>query len=663
MEIDVGEYINKDIKNQSSRPLLPIYEAISNSLHAEAKKIEIIIERHNNARLIESSTFNKIKNIIIADNGVGFNESNYNSFNLAYTSNKELGKGKGRFFYLKNFKKVKIKSIYKENDDYYERNFDFLPTKNGIENSSNPQKIEKQNKKTEVRLEGLDNNVEFPTKLEDIAFDITVHFFLEFRKNKNFNIIIKDIERKENYDLRKLFDEKLGDEIQIIDFKIENVSFKIEHLLIEKLGEVNASTVFLTAENRIVKDEKFKNSYFNSPFDEKYVYAFISSPYLDERVNTNRTNFIFDSQGVIGRTHNEYFDINVILNEVSKNIEEIYSSYIEDIKNRRDLRIRNYLDNSINSSDKLIYDAYKNDILQNVKEGSQNSSIAKIIDEKKREIKEQTVEDIKKININNENYNERITEISEKIEINMKHALAEYVIQRKMTLEVYGKVLEGKKSGIDKKTGTSIQHNYEHEKSIHNLIFPMKKNNLETDYNEHNLWLIDDSLSFQTFITSDLAMGKFIKNSEDKSRPDILLFSEYDKNSFIDSMTIIELKRPEIDPQKRKDSPHTQVISYVKKLRNKEFLVNGKELKTDSDRTRFYVYILMDLNKSAKDYFEQEDYIELRVGKGYYKYHQQYNTHIQVLDYRTLGEDATRRNNAFFEKLGISSEKLLENQD
>ena len=44
MEIDVGEYINKDIKNQSSRPLLPIYEAISNSLHAEAKKIEIIIE-------------------------------------------------------------------------------------------------------------------------------------------------------------------------------------------------------------------------------------------------------------------------------------------------------------------------------------------------------------------------------------------------------------------------------------------------------------------------------------------------------------------------------------------------------------------------------------------------------------------------------------------
>ena len=94
-------------------------------------------------------------------------------------------------------------------------------------------------------------------------------------------------------------------------------------------------------------------------------------------------------------------------------------------------------------------------------------------------------------------------------------------------------------------------------------------------------------------------------------------------------------------------------MKYVKKLRNRELNLDGKVLNTDKN-TRFYCYILLDLNNKNEEVFIDNNYTPLREHKGYIFYHSTYKMYITVLDYRELKKDAERRNKVFFEKLGIN---------
>ena len=41
------------------------------------------------------------------------------------------------------------------------------------------------------------------------------------------------------------------------------------------------------------------------------------------------------------------------------------------------------------------------------------------------------------------------------------------------------------------------------ESEMHNLIFPMIKDDREVEYEEHNLWLLDERFNFTQYIASD----------------------------------------------------------------------------------------------------------------------------------------------------------------
>ena len=78
-------------------PLLPLYEAIINSIQSieDAQisngKIEIIVERDKQMNLFNQWETD-IENIIIVDNGIGFDDENYNSFDT-YASEYKIQKG------------------------------------------------------------------------------------------------------------------------------------------------------------------------------------------------------------------------------------------------------------------------------------------------------------------------------------------------------------------------------------------------------------------------------------------------------------------------------------------------------------------------------------------------------------------------------------------
>ena len=131
MQFDILGKVNK-INLPLDNALDPLYEAIINSIDAikdkngKNGKIEITIERRDDQQQVnfesKEKRFKDIVGFTIKDNGIGFNEKNYNSFNTAETRHKvEIGgKGVGRFLWLKAFDHVEIKSTFLENGVYLE---------------------------------------------------------------------------------------------------------------------------------------------------------------------------------------------------------------------------------------------------------------------------------------------------------------------------------------------------------------------------------------------------------------------------------------------------------------------------------------------------------------------------------------------------------------
>lgn len=107
-----------------SEALLPVFEAVVNSIHAieEANNlsngsITVRVRRDLSQGTLGLDGDDSLPNIIgfeIEDDGIGFNDRNYESFETSDSIYKLAigGKGVGRFSWLKAFDKVEINSIY-----------------------------------------------------------------------------------------------------------------------------------------------------------------------------------------------------------------------------------------------------------------------------------------------------------------------------------------------------------------------------------------------------------------------------------------------------------------------------------------------------------------------------------------------------------------------
>ena len=96
----------------------------------DEKRIEVFIERAAGEYVSDlyGRDIPPIQNITIIDNGQGFTEENYISFNSPYgdLNRKKYGcKGVGRFTILALFERMEITSVYEENGKWWKRSFKF----------------------------------------------------------------------------------------------------------------------------------------------------------------------------------------------------------------------------------------------------------------------------------------------------------------------------------------------------------------------------------------------------------------------------------------------------------------------------------------------------------------------------------------------------------
>ena len=373
-----------------------------------------------------------------------------------------------------------------------------------------------------------------------------------------------------------------------------------------------------------------------------YYVGYITSPYLDSIVNTTRTEFDFDER------HGQTSLFGVSEEDILSTAVEFVKAYLSDDLKNIDAQKRDEIDRFVAEERPTYrYMLHKrpnvyDEIPANLKPEALELELHKQLQKWEREIKKQSVEleeaakeAVKKEDASYkkvfETYWESITEIS-------KTSLAEYVTRRKTLLKLLEDALTVQKNGLFKK-----------EEVIHSLICPMQHTSNDVQFEEMNLWVIDERLAYHKFLASDKTLKSMpLISSESCKEPDIAVFDHAfaysDSDEPFNSVTIIEFKKPD-------KNPINQVGEYVDKIRQGlKKKLNGQSFNV-TEGTVFRCYIICDLTDKMRTHCKNSSLLVTPDNLGYSGYNQSRHSYIEVISYEKLLGDAKKRNEIFFEKL------------
>ena len=666
MEIDFKGRI-KNVDLPYSKSLLPLFEAVVNSIHAIQETsitdgiVEILIERDDSEPLLDPKDyeFQPIKNFVVTDNGIGFNEKNYNAFLTADTTIKAAqgAKGIGRFFWLKAFKNVEIDSIFNESTKFYKRKFNFLVSENGIEDHELTETQENRNI-TVVKL--LDFHEKYklacPRKTETIALRIIEHALVYFLSENCPKVFLRD--KTEKFELNKLFEERIKALSDTNIFNIKSSDFQITHLKLYACEE-SKHQIHYCADFREVMHENLSiyipdlSKRIKDEENNTFTYmAYVSGKYLNEKVNSERTNFNFvdDSNGLF----QDEITKKELTTEIIKNAKQNLKSYLEKIKEEKLKQVENFIKKEAPQYKPVLkyQEEYLDQIRPDLPDDRLDIELYKItsnielkLKEKSKEILKTDITDVRDLESYKEEYRKFIEEINEI----GKSKLAKYIIHRKLILELLSKTLE-----------FNIEENkYNLEENIHEIIFPLRTTSEDIDYEKQNLWIIDEKLAYHNYLASDKPLSKLepITISE-SDRPDIIIFNSpfafVEDSPPFSSIVIIEFKRPvRKDYSEDSENPISQIYSYVRKIQDGIVLdKNGRPI-TIKENTPFYSYIICDLTNKIKEISENYGLITTPDEMGYFGYNKNLSTYIEIISFDKLLNDAKKRNQILFDKLNL----------
>lgn len=199
------------------------------------------------------------------------------------------------------------------------------------------------------------------------------------------------------------------------------------------------------------------------------------------------------------------------------------------------------------------------------------------------------------------------------------------------------------------------------EEDLHNIIFTMGAESKAMPQDYHNLWLLDERLTYHSFTTSDkqLRTNEHIKTNSQKET-DLLIYdfpwAYSDDAGNVNSLVIFEFKRPGRDMNTTKDKKlDSQVEEYFEKLMQSEAKSEKGRFLNIRDTTPKFGYIICDLHKDLIEYNEKHNYFRKTPYNTLYKINEKLNQYFEVMSYETMLDFADKRHTAFFKALGIDN--------
>ncbi|HIB8958274.1 ATP-binding protein [Enterobacter cloacae subsp. cloacae] len=653
-----------------SHGLMPVFEAVVNSIHSIEEtpnttdgKIVLRINRTTQGSLdLDAKSQSPIIGFTIIDNGCGFDEANFKSFETLDSDHKiDKGcRGVGRLMWLKVFGLVEVESHFFDVDGELKKRIFRFDDKSGV-HGEKVLEATYQKPGTIIKLLDFDENFrkQVPAKGQSIANQLLEHVLWYFvRQGSAPKILLEDAD--EVFDLDLLLQEHMHASAFLETITIRGHQFELTHIKFR--ASVNKKhQLALCAANRLVKEESIQGKIPGlygkiSDVSGEFTYTcYISSDYLNQHVRSERTSFDIAE------------DVEDMLNEVSfKDIREAVlirtKEYLQDVLAENVSAGRRRVDDFINNhapryrpianyvaEEFLIVDPEKSDKELELHLHAQWYEVERqLVSEGHDIMLPQNKEHV-------EEYKERLGDYLRKAGDIKKSDLANYVSHRKVIIDLLQKSIERLEDG-----------KYAREDMIHELIMPMRKDSVEVFLDSCNLWLIDERLAFHNYLAADKTLNSMpITGNESTKEPDLLSLRVFDNPLLVNdqisfplaAITVIEIKRPmRNDMREGEDKdPIDQALSYLERIREgKVTTKSGRPIPGNNDIPG-YCYVLCDLTESMHRRCRRANLRITSDGMGYFGYNEPSHAYIEVISFDQLVKAARERNRAFFDKLGLPS--------
>ncbi len=652
LESDIIGRVNRlALRPSEKNALLPLMEAISNSVHSitdlygsEAShkgRIAVRILRDGDERA------GRIVGFDVEDNGIGFNDDNFKSFRTPDTRLKEArgGKGVGRLGWLKVFGHISVDSTFRDGDGWRRRAFDFrLSERNQIVERDAPSP--EPGHSTLVSFRGFRAAYDHraPLKQGVIESRIAAHFVPLFVAGNAPKVVVDDEGRSE---IESIFSDSIEDqrtdEITVGTgedaFLLTVWSLKCDKRM--RFEPPSYHFAFIAGDSRSVVDYAVDEQLGLKALDGEYVYVgCASSPYLDQRVNSERTAFTLDGE-----------EIDQVKRGIASCARAFLKPYIDEALKRK-----------IETSRSLIAEnpqfLYLADGLEGFAEDLQPNSYGKediFLELSRNRFRRQkrfagVEKSIKEGELLKGPLGEKIEEYTGFIADEKRGALAEYVTRRKAVLDLFETLLGFK----DLEGGT-----YSREDALHQLFCPMRIDSAGLTIDDHNLWLLDDRLAFFNYFASDQRLSTYAALESDE-RPDLAFFYNscvaWRETENTDTVVIVEFKKPMRDDYGSGKDPVQQVLAYVKRLAEKtgETDIRGRAIRGITPSTSFHCYVVADITPQLEDRIIGR-FSKTPDGEGYFGYSTNPAAFVEIVPFGKVMNDARMRNAIFFQKLGITN--------
>lgn len=307
-----GRVRNLGLPASAVNALIPLFEAVSNGLHAIEARWEAKASTHGTIRINvlrrDDDDDKAIIGFEVVDNGIGLTDENWKSFRTSDSDFKisRGGKGVGRLAWLKAFSNCEITSRFETETHPKRRKFSFALR--SVASPIHDHKVTKAGEGkpigTTIRLSPFHTNFEVycPKKVTTIAAKLVGHFLAYFVVGKLPSITLTD--GTEVIDLGKFYsDNQERNDLKTLELfhdANEGISqFTIHHVLLRKqlkFLETGHHWMFFAANERVADQEMIDSQlglkYVGDREDCVYV-GLVTGPYLDGHVNQERTAFTF----------------------------------------------------------------------------------------------------------------------------------------------------------------------------------------------------------------------------------------------------------------------------------------------------------------------------------------------------------------------------------
>jgi hypothetical protein len=191
----------------------------------------------------------------------------------------------------------------------------------------------------------------------------------------------------------------------------------------------------------------------------------------------------------------------------------------------------------------------------------------------------------------------------------------------------------------------------------------MRATSDQTRFDDVNLWLIDERLSFHDFLASDKPLSSLpIIETTSNKEPDLCILNFNDDPLLVSegrdaspaSLTIIELKRPmRADVGFGEEDPVRQCLGYLSRIRKgKVQTKTGRPIQGAADIPGF-CYVVCDVLDGMENCIKDWSLKPTSDKRGYFGYSSGHDAYIEIITYDRLVSSALERHRAFFDRLNL----------